>query len=74
MRAALVLLACAASLAACGKVGDLERPGPMFGRTAADGAPPPTDPSAPVTTVDPRDRSTDNAPARVAPDPAITPR
>ena len=63
MRTVLVLLACASGLTACGKVGDLERPGPMFGKAAADGpAEPATDPAAPVTTVDPRDRSTDIPP------------
>ncbi|WP_293676392.1 hypothetical protein [uncultured Phenylobacterium sp.] len=60
----------AAGLAGCGKVGDLERPGPLFGAKgrAAD-APPPQDPTRPVETVDPRDRSTDNLPARAAPIP-----
>jgi hypothetical protein len=61
------------ALSACGKVGQLERPGPLFGaernttqdadkaqRTAQD-------PSKPVDTVDPRDRSTDPAPPRTLP-------
>jgi hypothetical protein len=62
---ALVL---ATGLSACGKVGQLERPGPMFGKASAapadvDGARP-QDPSRPLETVDPRDRSADPTPAR----------
>ncbi|MBI1200405.1 MAG: hypothetical protein GC203_21300 [Phenylobacterium sp.] len=63
--------AAAAALSGCGKVGQLERPGPMFGHapapTDAD-APPPPDPNRPVKTVDPRDRSDDAAPTLTAPD------
>jgi predicted small lipoprotein YifL len=60
-RAALLaaLLASAAALAACGKMGPLERPGPLFGHArptaAADRAGATQDPSQPVETVDPRD-------------------
>jgi hypothetical protein len=59
---ALVL---AAALGGCGKVGQLERPGPLFGHAPnpVDAeAPAPRDPNRPVETVDPRDRSNDNLP------------
>ena len=60
MRTALLMIACATGLVACGKVGDLERPGPIFSNASAEGeAQPAQDPAAPVTTVDPRYRSTD---------------
>lgn len=63
LTSALVL---SAGLAGCGKVGPLERPGPMFGspQAAANGDDPQDkqDPSRPVDTVDPRDRSTDPVP------------
>ncbi|ODT85930.1 hypothetical protein [Phenylobacterium sp. SCN 70-31] len=64
----------AAGLAGCGKVGQLERPGPLFGAErnstrAADDAQRQQDPSRPVDTVDPRDRSTDPAPPRTLPIP-----
>ena len=64
---ALVL---AGGLAACGKVGELERPGPLFGAKApSEPAATRQDPNRPIETVDPRDRSTDNLPARTAPIP-----
>lgn len=68
---ALVLIA-AAGLSACGKVGQLERPGPLFGAERnttkdADAAQRKRDPARPVDTVDPRDRSTDPAPPRTLP-------
>ena len=74
--AASALLA-AASLAGCGKVGQLERPGPLFGaernRTRdVDEAARQQDPSRPVDTVDPRDRSTDPAPQRTLPIPGTS--
>ena len=55
----------AAGLAGCGKVGQLERPGPLFGgKGQAESAPlPKQDPNRPIETVDPRDRSTDQVPA-----------
>ena len=65
------LLIAASGLAACGKVGALEQPGPMFGKRAA--SEPATrskeaqDPTQPVTTIDPRDRMSDTAPARTVP-------
>ncbi|MEW5685363.1 MAG: hypothetical protein AB1942_10625 [Pseudomonadota bacterium] len=63
----------AAGLAGCGKVGPLERPGPMFGgpRAASEDADKGerVDPTRPVDTVDPRDRdrSTDPTPPRANP-------
>jgi predicted small lipoprotein YifL len=67
-----VILTLAAGLAGCGKVGALERPGPLFGQGRnttqdADKAQRAQDPSRPVDTVDPRDRSTDPAPPRTLP-------
>ncbi|PZQ63893.1 MAG: hypothetical protein DI570_07245 [Phenylobacterium zucineum] len=64
----------AAGLAGCGKVGPLERPGPMFGgpRPAAEADKPDrVDTTRPVDTVDPRDRdrSTDPTPQRANPIP-----
>lgn len=63
--AALILTA---GLAACGKVGQLERPGPMLGKATpvpAEGpAARPQDPNRPLETVDPRDRSNDPTPPR----------
>lgn len=72
---ALVLVA---PLAACGKVGELERPGPLFGAGRnstrdADEAQRQQDPSRPVDTVDPRDRSTDPAAPRTLPIPGTSP-
>jgi hypothetical protein len=52
-------LALSAALAGCGKVGQLDRPGPMFGHggtAAATTAKPGADPNRPIETVDPRDR------------------
>jgi hypothetical protein len=67
----------AGGLAGCGKVGQLERPAPMFGHkhraaTTTDGARQPQDPTRPVETVDPRDRSTDSLPQREAPIPGTS--
>ena len=66
------VLALSAGLAGCGKVGPLQRPGPLFGAERnttkdADSAQRQQDPSRPVDTVDPRDRSTDPAPPRTLP-------
>lgn len=61
------------TLAACGKMGDLERPAPMWGAApatssaAADAEAEAQDPTRPVDTVDPRDRTTRNAPVRTLP-------
>lgn len=65
-------LVVASGLSACGKVGQLERPGPLFGQERnttqdADRAQRKQDPSRPVDTVDPRDRTTDPAPPRTLP-------
>jgi hypothetical protein len=71
--AALIL---SAPLAACGKLGDLEKPGPLNGagratdRQATAAARQATDPQRPVDTVDPRDRSDDPAPPRTLPIPS----
>ena len=65
------VLALSAGLSACGKVGRLERPGPLFGAdrttTKAGDTTRQQDPSRPVDTVDPRDRSTDDVPSRTLP-------
>ena len=55
----------AAGLSGCGKLGELERPGPIFGgKSNADAGPEPT---RTVRTVDPRDRNSDPAPSRTVP-------
>ena len=67
--------ALAALLAGCGKMGALERPGPLFGNESAttrdaDAANRQAqDPSRPVDTVDPRQRAADPAPPRTLPIP-----
>ena len=72
-RTGLIALALAAPLAGCGKLGELERPGPLNGagrattRAADEQTRQATDPSRPVDTVDPRDRTTDPAPPRSIP-------
>ncbi|WP_374470999.1 hypothetical protein [Phenylobacterium sp.] len=76
--ALIVLLAAAGALTACGKMGPLERPGPLFGgtsttRQADEAERQAQDPTRPVNTVDPRDRSTDPAPARTIPIPGQSP-
>jgi hypothetical protein len=75
---AVALILVAAGLSACGKVGELERPGPLFGAERnttkdADDAQRKQDPSRPVDTVDPRDRSTDPAPPRTLPIGGLSP-
>ena len=74
LMSALIL---AIGLTGCGKVGQLERPGPMFGRAPGSpgdlGAARTQDPSRPVETVDPRDRSTDPSPPRTLPIPGSGP-
>jgi predicted small lipoprotein YifL len=57
----LIGLMAALSLSACGKLGDLERPGPAGG---VDAGP---EPSKTVRTVDPRDRNSDPSPSRSNP-------
>lgn len=72
LTAALTLAALAAG---CGKMGELERPGPLFGnessttRDADEANRQAQDPSRPVDTVDPRERATDPAPPRTLPIP-----
>lgn len=67
MTARLALLALAAlTLAACGKAGALERPGPMWGTgSGADAGP---NPMGPVRTVDPRNPDQDATTARRSPE------
>jgi hypothetical protein len=73
IRAGAALLLLAAPLAACGKLGQLEKPGPLNGagratdRQADEQQRQAQDPQRPVDTVDPRDRSTDPAPPRTLP-------
>lgn len=59
-----VLVVTAASIVGCGKLGDLERPSPIFGNSNADAGP---EPSRSVRTVDPRDPNSDPAPSRTGP-------
>jgi predicted small lipoprotein YifL len=73
IRAAAALVILAAPLSACGKLGGLEKPGPMNGagratdRQAEEQRRQAQDPQRPIDTVDPRDRTTDPAPPRAAP-------
>jgi hypothetical protein len=70
------VLVLAAGLAACGKVGRLERPAPMFGHKPAPDtahAPPGRNPDIPIDTVDPRDRSVETPPAPTLPGSAARP-
>jgi predicted small lipoprotein YifL len=71
------VLALSGALAACGKLGSLERPGPMFG-AARDGQPRQLqDPNRPVQTIDPRNEFTNTyaspVPPRVEPIPGQAP-
>ena len=73
LRSGLALLLLAAPLGACGKLGQLEKPGPLNGagratdRQADEQQRQAQDPQRPVDTVDPRDRNTDPAPPRTLP-------
>ena len=75
IRAGAALLILAAPLSACGKLGQLEKPGPLNGagrateRQADEAQRQAQDPARPVDTIDPRDRSTDPAPPRTLPIP-----
>ena len=63
--ACAVLIAAAAALSACGKSGQLERPGPLFGKARSAPAsdnPNQQDPTRPMQTIDPRDRGSDQIP------------
>src|SRR3954447_25237345 len=72
-RAAAALLILGAPLSACGKLGDLQKPGPLNGagratdRQAEKQRRQAQDPQRPIDTIDPRDRTTDPAPPRAAP-------
>ena len=67
------LAAAAVALAGCGKTGELQRPGPLFGqgrnttKDADEQVRQAQDPSRPVNTVDPRNQITDPAPSRTIP-------
>jgi hypothetical protein len=67
------LAAFAVALAGCGKTGELQRPGPLFGqgrsttKEADEQVRQAQDPSRPVNTVDPRDQAIDPAPPRTIP-------
>jgi predicted small lipoprotein YifL len=80
----LVLLGCAgaalaAPLAACGRLGDLEKPSALNGadrattRKADEKARQASDPQRPADTIDTRDRSIDPAPPRTLPIPGTNP-
>jgi len=66
-------VALAGPLAACGKMGALERPGPLNGvgtattKGADEAERQASDPSRPVDTIDPRDRVLDPRPPRTLP-------
>jgi hypothetical protein len=64
-------------LAACGKMGELQRPGPLFGGPAPQHGPvqrtQAQDPNRPVQTVDPRDENATPAPPRTIPIPGQGP-
>jgi len=67
LRAAFALGFAALALSACGKLGDLERPGPANGQASA---PQRQDPTRPVRTLDPRRVGGENitpAPGTAAP-------
>jgi hypothetical protein len=63
--ATTVAVVLAAGLSGCGKLGRLERPGPMTRHASGADAGP--NPGQAVRTVDPRDRNSDPAPSRTAP-------
>ena len=71
--AASAALFLAGPLAACGKLGELEKPGPLNGagrateRQAEEHRRQAQDPSRPMDTVDTRDQAIDPAPPRTAP-------
>ncbi len=72
-RVSAALLILGAPLAACGKLGQLEKPGPLNGasgattRKADERVRQAQDPSRQVDTIDPRDENTDPAPPRTLP-------
>ncbi|MDE2487384.1 MAG: hypothetical protein KGO51_08300 [Alphaproteobacteria bacterium] len=68
------VIALSAGLAGCGKMGSLDRPGPLFGhgQPVAQGRQQ-QDPNRPVQTVDPRDETATPAPPRTLPIPGQSP-
>jgi hypothetical protein len=75
-RKTMIVLAAfsAIGLGGCGKLGSLERPGPMFGGPAAQNQTrQQQDPNRPVQTIDPRDENTTPAPPRTVPIPGQAP-
>jgi hypothetical protein len=73
LRICAVALALAAPLTACGKMGELERPGPLNGsgtsttERADEQVRQAQDPNRPGDTIDPRDRAVDPRPPRTLP-------
>jgi hypothetical protein len=70
------LAALAATLASCGKTGELQRPGPLFGRgnpnaPSAWNGQAGQDPTRPVSTVDPREDINNPAPSRTIQTPGV---
>jgi hypothetical protein len=69
----------AAALAGCGKIGELERPAPLFGRAPAGNAQAQAqaqageEASSPVRTIDPRNEFLNPAPPRAAEIPGLSP-
>lgn len=71
---AAALLALSLGLAGCGKLGQLERPGPLFGGAGAANQPRQAqDPNRPVQTIDPRNDNATPAPPRTLPIPGQPP-
>jgi predicted small lipoprotein YifL len=74
--ASAAILMLAGPLAACGKLGELEKPGPLNGagratdRQSEEARRQAQDPQRPVDTIDTRDRSVDPAPPRTLPIPS----
>ncbi|WP_304165279.1 hypothetical protein [Phenylobacterium aquaticum] len=60
-----VITLAGAGLSACGKLGALERPGPIYGK--GGGADAGAQPTRSIRTVDPRDRNSDPSPSRAEP-------
>jgi hypothetical protein len=65
-RLVLLALTIALPLAGCGKMGELQRPAPMFGRKPTTDVPA-REPAPPVSTVDRRDLNTEPDLPDVAP-------
>lgn len=70
-----IVIATSGVVAGCGKLGDLERPGPMFGHANAGVSQrrQQQDPNRPVQTIDPRDENATPAPPRTLPIPGQSP-